>query len=39
MKDDFAHYHLMRKMFRKQIIYHVLKKEKKEEKHKELEKG
>jgi hypothetical protein len=29
----------MRKMFRKQIIHQVSKKGKKEEKHKELEKG
>jgi len=39
MKDDFPHYHLMRRMFRKQIMYQVLKREKKEEKHKKLEKG
>ena len=39
MKDDFAHYHLMRKMFRKQMMYQALKKEKKEEKYKKLEKG
>jgi hypothetical protein len=25
MKNDFAHYHLMRKMFRKQIMYKISK--------------
>jgi len=39
MKDDFAHYHLMRKMFRKQMIYQAINREKKEEKYKKLEKG